>query len=296
MKYEKFVYTRDFSTDYSWHMKAESLPNTFYKYMQTFIYLRDELREYENLNWNKIVFFMKHKGMNVACRVLTAGVDYVGRVIYSIEGIVSRNIGARSIYAMPDIIKYFYFVEQSFEKEHQEGDMSEFVEILDAINPLLPMGQNTTIPEELDSEVFKQFVADVGKRKVDYACIVGPEATIVYSAMRKLEGEQIFSKVYDLDDTYMSSEMNQELLLPVVSMDDLKDKKENRDEPVRLYIKFYKEGRHNGSYEWILRRESDNLCIKSDRQKFVKGISFERLFTEANKIKTYYSLLGLQIR
>ncbi|MBR6146867.1 MAG: hypothetical protein IKQ44_00765 [Lachnospiraceae bacterium] len=298
MKYYPFVYTRSLTEDYNMHVMPDNFPTDFYRRMQELIFLRERLRN-EDIDWNKIVFFTS-EGENIAYRVVDNGLDYVGRQIYSIEGLIPDDKGIRAYLAMVDLWRYFDSLERTFAEMESKDELPDMVYVEDLINPLIPFELNKEIPIHIRNNVIKSFVMDISKRNERYSCVIGPKAGLVRREMKEVyqRAYDYYIHEYDLTDAVDITGFESDDRCREIEINDhLNNTDEAMDlnEKVTLYIRFYKEGKTNGKYEWILKRNSDGLCIKSQKRKIIDGISFEKLAKEEAMIKTYYSLLGFSV-
>lgn len=303
MIYEPFIYTRDLRNDYHWQKKPDSMPASFYKYLQTFIYLREALQDDTSIDWNKIIFFIKHENMNVACRVLVNdrendGQDYVGRTIYALEGLVSEDAKHRSVLAIPDCACFFLTSEMRLIDMYAQNELTDYIELEDSINPMLPLRLINDLPEEVNCSMFRALIRDIKNGKTEYDCLIGIGADTVAEEFARVGNgrSQAIKNVYDLlveaDD---SEEKCTPLSGTLTAMNSFEKHMGMEQGAYELYIKFYKEGKDCGSYEWILRRKSDDQVIRCAKRKFLRQISVEQLIEEEQKIKAYYTLMGYKI-
>lgn len=300
MKYYPFIFTRTLTQDYMFHVMPEGFPTALYDRIQSLIFLRERLRD-EDIDWNKIVFFSTEGGRE-AYRVVDNGVDYVGRQIYSIEGVIPEDDSIRADLSMVDLWRYFDSLEGTFADMEVKDEIPEFIHIEDEINPLIPVRSAAGLPKDLRNSVIGSLISDIAGRKEGYSCIIGPKAGLVYEAVRsEYEGaDECFINYYDLSE---ADELTDDGPLMEESTESFEDFEADEpdmadsliDTKATLYIRFYRDGKTNGKYEWILKRHSDGLCIKSSKRRITDGISFEKLTREEKMIKTYYSLLGFNV-
>lgn len=299
MKYAVFEYTRNLRNDYSWRVKPKMLSGDFSKVVQQFIYLRDQLREDKNLEWNKICFFMKYENVNIACQILENGEDYVGRNIYTMRGIATAGNDWRALLGIPDVVKQFMqngcpAVEEECMNESYDGEYEFHLE--DEINPLLNYDE-TQFVEEVNNPSFMRLMSHIREKKCSYGMIVGPGAEYVFMHISHLQihNEKVFHSYYDFTQS-CEKPIYRFLKVPVISLP------HHSEIPALLsankallYLKVYREGKRNGNYEWILKRKSDDLTIKSSKHHFEDKLEMKTLVKEEQKILRYYSLIGFAV-
>ncbi len=296
MLYKSFLYTRTLRDDYCWHIRPNLMPPSFYRYMTRFIQLRESLDERADIAWDKTLFFIKYDALNIVCRILENGFDYVGRAIYSLEGFVSENTGMRSRLSMADVVKYFLTHPESFSVLEDSGELFESLELDEEINPLLPYETIAGIDNELDCDGFRKLVTAISEEKEDYDFVISPDADIIYPFVGALEqsGNKMIKHFYSLNQGDSSETNNDKKPEPgnCVACEHSDSKKDNG---ISISIRISREGRVGGSYQWYVRRNTDGACKKSIKRCFEDGISLSRMITEERKIRTYYSLLGYNI-
>lgn len=277
MEYKYFEYSRDLNTDYEWKIKPTKLSAGFSKVIQKLNILRDEMRNYADIMWEKVVFFFNYEDVNIACQSIMNGTDYVGRPIYCTRGVISDS-NIRSVLGMPDLILDLY-----------QNDFQEYVE--DQINPLLPFDKSDNTNEYMPN-AFVKMVSDIRAGKCTYSCVVGPSASVVFDRAKNIlnNGIKLFTNCYDFSLSYDVATDLEETLVVIPSM---KGKYNYPlDNRVELYIRFYNVGKNRCAYEWIVRKVSDEKSIKSSKLYFDDYLSVSELYLQERKIKTHYSRLG----
>lgn len=299
MKYFAFEYTRDLRNDYSWKIKPDILSGNFSRVVQQFIYLRDQLRDDDCIDWSKIIFFLRYEDINIACQMLENGEDYVGRKIYSMRGCVSYSSDYRAILGVPDLVKYF-FQNGSPNVEGDSDDnlcRNEYeICVEDEINPLTDYDE-TQLPFELNCNSFLALMRDICSKKFVYGAVVGPEAKKIFMHISNLQvgNSKVFTTYYDFNQAAAVTKYVP-IEVPAVKLsgcDFEKNKLSNNQ--ANLYLRVYRDGKFNGYYEWILQRLSDGLTIKSSKHHFNNRLDMRELLNEEQKILRYYSLIGFEI-
>ena len=251
-----------------------------------------------DIAWDRTLFFFKYEGLNVVCRILEGGTDYVGRTIYSLEGLVSVNQGMRSRLSIADIVDYFTKNPVSFFELESEEKLCSTLELDEVINPLLPFNFMEGIGTGLQVNGFRELMSDIAERKGDYGFVIAPEADIVfpYVASFVFTGQKLCkcSYVLSADETESamdatSIEFGRRYLTVKRGM-----KLEN-NKTVKLFLKIWKEGKTGGGYQWHVVDNTAGTTVKGDKKTFKCGIPFSKLVEEQKKLKTYYMLLGYDV-
>jgi len=314
MKYETFLYTRDLTNDYRWHKRPEILSGGFYKFFTPLVELREAMED-EEINWSKIFFFTKYEGVNVACRILSeVGEDYVGRPIYSLEGVVSEDMMKRSNYRIPDLVNYFSRNLEGYALTESNGyALPGSIDIEDEINPLmrLYLNRDGNESEIRNNPVFKSLVEDIRFGRTGYSFVIGPDAERVFNVMNSLSAGRYLNcdKFYDIRmenenlkeaaasntdiDTNANTNTNTDKDYAFINTE--MSMSENDVKSVTLYLHFNNEGKNTGSYEWILKNNINNKCYRSKKRKFESHLPFNKLCEDAKRIKDHYALLGYEV-
>lgn len=297
MRYQLFEYTRDFRTDYCWKVLPSIMPEEFNSLIQKLIFLRDELRQSESIDWDKNVFFMRIQNSCIACQIVSSGEDYVGRTIYSIRGFVSNRNDKRAIYAIPDLLDDIYM--KGFYLDEWENRTDSFYEsddeyiVDDSINPLISLEEDVIKCQYLECSAFKSLVNTIKMRECDYNFIFGPDAELLFNRCGNINinGKALFNCFYDISKEYDCSRIITE---PIISIEPVNVSLESSrvSAPMNLFIKFNKESKLKCSYEWILQYPGNEKILKSSKRFFDGGVSMDRLISEELRIKKRYSLLG----
>ncbi len=298
MNYQTFLYTRSVREDYCWHVKPEILPSAFCRLMTRFIQMREHMYDLAEISWENTLFFFKYEELNVICRILECDTDYVGRTIYSLEGLVSVNQGMRSRLSMADLVDYFAKSPISFSELEASDKMYPSLNLDEVINPLLPICMQEGIDVGLNSNGFRELMTAIAERKEDYGFIIGPEADLVYAYAASFEhaGQKLFNHYYRTSEDKTEATMDKILDNPLKKYVSVKGENglEERGN-IRLFIRIWREGKRGGGYQWNVVRNSDGMVIRGEKRSFREGIPFSELVEEQKKLKTYYMLLGYEV-
>ncbi|MCR5502314.1 MAG: hypothetical protein K6F53_04855 [Lachnospiraceae bacterium] len=299
MDYSTFVYTRDFDEDYCWHVKPDELPASFCRLAARFIRMREFSEDAECASWEKTLFFLKYEGQNIICRILENGSDYVGRTIYSVEGLISKGQRVRSRLAMADAVRYFFDHPGSFAGAEAKGELPDSLTIEDRINPLLPSDLPEEVPEELQSDGFRGFIETIADGSLDYDCIFSPDADRIfpYTGILEHSGEKLIrhSCSAKMCGAAHSGESGIGIRIEPVRFFTDKPEKGQPNEEITIFLRIRKDGKTGGSYQWRIVRSRDGAGIKSGKQSFMDGIPAARLTQEEKILKTYFRLLGYDV-
>lgn len=298
MVYNLFEYTRDKNYDYDWKVKPDYLPGHFSR-LATFLFeIRDLMRDDTSIEWDKVVLFLKNGNASIACQVLEAGSDRDGRTIYTMRGVSAYNQLIRAIMNIPDLITYVHANGLPTVMSEKYAGMildNDRVEIDDVINPLIPNDMNL-IPNELNNSGFLKVIEDIRREVFEYNVVIGPGAEMVCKQInsllnhRKRKIELDSFGFYDLNLNY---EISPYEVMPIDSI--CNHSSFSSDNKAVLCLKLYRSGEKNGAYEWILVRRSDRLTIKSVKHQFVEKLQINSLLDEAQKIGSYFSMIGFDI-
>ena len=224
MLYDVFLYTRNHNSDYNWIIKPEYIPADFSRIIQTFIDANREVLFTEN-DWKRLVFFMKIKNVNIAMRFLRNGEDYVGRPIWSIEGISSLDRGHRSVLGMPDVVNYFYGLSKSFAEMNNCGNLQNSIDIIDYINPLMgyeEYEEEVCIKEkQLNKTEFMKMIIDCKDLRVNFNCIVGENSERLFPYLKLINNISYYYDLnkqdYVLEDVYNTDALMRETVRKLAS-------------------------------------------------------------------------------
>lgn len=294
MIYDVFIYTRDHDCDYNWKIKPEYIPADFSKIIQSLIDINREVLFMPN-DWFRIVFFMKIKNVNIAMRFLRNGEDYVGRPIWSIEGISALDIGKRAVLGMPDIVKYLYGLPYGFAEMNKRNDLPEEIEIVDYINPLLGYAEyendDNIKKVMLNNSEFMKMIADCKYSNVNFNCIVGENSGKILPYLKTISNICHF---YDFNKKHKIEgyEAGMEDEIDIINKEDVifTENEENRR---KLKIRFIKGfGLGSDCYEWLIEDSKTNIILGRNKRKFSDKIGVEKLVSEREKIEAFYYLTG----
>ena len=300
MKYKTFLFTREYNVDYCWHIRPEVLPGAITQYTSRFFELRDRLTDRNDIVWERTIFFFKCDAMVMACRILETGTDYVGRPIYSFEGIVSKNRGLTSVMAIPDVVNYYYTHPGSFSALEKTGQLLKELTIDEEINPLLPYENIVSSGAKISKyRGFHNFLRALSQRKENYSCVIAPGADKIHpylAGFSRINGKG-FENHYNFD-TEQDTKGEDIDMWPYmgISLNDLKeDIVQPHGDTMKLFLVLKNEFGGAITYQWILTSDADSKCIMSEKRRFKHGIPFSRLVSEARKIKVYYALIGYNV-
>lgn len=298
MVYNLFEYTRDRNFDYDWKVKPDYLPGHFSR-LATFLFeIRDLMRDDTSIEWDKVVLFLKNGNASIACQVLEAGSDRDGRTIYTLRGVSAYNQLIRAIMNIPDLITYVYanglptVMSEKYVGMILENDR---VEIDDVINPLIPIDFDL-IPDELNNSGFLKVIEAIRREVFEYNAVIGPGSAVVSKQINSLlnrRKRKIELDSFDFYDFNLDYEISHYEVTPIDSI--CNHGLASSDNKAVLYLKLYRSGEKNGAYEWILVRSSDRLTIKSGKRPFTAKLPINSLLDEAQKIGSYFSMIGFDI-